>query len=424
MQRPRGGKSTAGSIEGRVIKSRGREGRRSSRSGRAARRRGARASCSANRTASRPGWCSANRTVTRSGWARRCLRAAGARWLVAPGTPPVLVPVRPARLDALADLVPGDGRAPGVVALADVEPMGGGSFDDAVRNAPVISSTTSAVPVTRAAPTASAAARRRFRCARASSGMTPVPVGRDMRGGTTHSAETYPVSWPAGPSPGLAGPGASRVTPVEAEGEAGSGSCGQLGQPAAAQPGGQLGELARVADPPGRVLGGQPGDQGVELRRDAGGQRRQRQVQVGGHHVGRGPVERRYPGQALVQHDAERVQVARRGFPGRRRSARRHVLRGAHDEARPGNRRLAGRVRDAEVGDLDLAFGADQDVARLDVPVHDAGLVRRGQPVRGLRTTSSATTGAMGSTARISASDGPSTNSITRYGGQPGPQGP
>ena len=53
-----------------------------------------------------------------------------ARGLVARGTA-ALVPVR---LGALADPVPGDGRAAGFVALADDELTGGGSFDDAVRN--------------------------------------------------------------------------------------------------------------------------------------------------------------------------------------------------------------------------------------------------------------------------------------------------
>ena len=44
------------------------------------------------------------------------------------------------------------------------------------------------------------------------------------------------------------------------------------------------------------------------------------------------------------------------------------------------------RLGDAEVGDLHLAVGGDQDVARLDVAVHDAVAVRvaqRGGDLRG-----------------------------------------
>ena len=68
-----------------------------------------------------------------------------ARGLVGPGTA-AFVPVQPAGLVAFADLVPGDGRAPGVVALADAG-LGGGPLDDALRNTPVVSSTTSAATV-------------------------------------------------------------------------------------------------------------------------------------------------------------------------------------------------------------------------------------------------------------------------------------
>lgn len=117
------------------------------------------------------------------------------RGLVVRGTAAVLVPVLgPVRRGALADPVPGDGRAAGFVALADDELTGDGSFDDAVRNAPVTSTTTSAVPVSRAAPAASAAPRRRLRCARASNGKMPVPLVPVMRAGTTRSAEANPVS--------------------------------------------------------------------------------------------------------------------------------------------------------------------------------------------------------------------------------------
>jgi hypothetical protein len=50
-----------------------------------------------------------------------------------------------------------------------------------------------------------------------------------------------------------------------------------------------------------------------------------------------------------------------------------------------GHRCAVGGVRDAEVGDLDDASGGEQQVARLDVPVHQPGLVRRMQARRRLR---------------------------------------
>jgi hypothetical protein len=123
----------------------------------------------------------------------------GACGLAVPGTG-VLVPVRWARLDVPVGLAAGDGRWAGVDALADADLAGGGALDDAVRNAPAISSTTSAMPVTTAATTAIVPARRRRRRAWSSSWRMPVPV--DMRAGTAHSAETYPGPGPAAPGPG------------------------------------------------------------------------------------------------------------------------------------------------------------------------------------------------------------------------------
>jgi hypothetical protein len=110
-----------------------------------------------------------------------------ARGLVAPGTAAALVPVRPAGLDAPDLAPPGDGRAPGVVALA--EAVGVGVAVGASRSAPVTSSATSAVPVTTAAPTAIPAVRRR-RCDWPSHEIAPMmPVPRVMRAGTAHSSE-------------------------------------------------------------------------------------------------------------------------------------------------------------------------------------------------------------------------------------------
>ena len=87
-------------------------------------------------------------------------------------------------------------------------------------------------------------------------------------------------------------------------------------------------------------------------------------------------------GEHLVQDDAERVDVRRRG---RRLAAglfRAEVVDGPH--GRPGQRqlRLGDRPGDAEVGDLHLAVAADEDVAGLDVAVDEPGGVGRGERAR------------------------------------------
>ena len=62
----------------------------------------------------------------------------------------------------------------------------------------------------------------------------------------------------------------------------------------------------------------------------------------------------------------------------------RDVLGGAHHHAGLGHRRGVDGLGDAEVGDLHLAGRGDQDVARLDVAVHQAGGVRDLQRAAGL----------------------------------------
>ena len=95
-------------------------------------------------------------------------------------------------------------------------------------------------------------------------------------------------------------------------------------------------------------------------------------------------VEGRVPGQALVADQAQGVDVAgRRGQPALGLLGR-EVLRGADDLAGLGQRDAAGRMGDAEVGDLHAAVGADQDVPGLDVAVHHAGRVRLTEPEGGL----------------------------------------
>ena len=54
----------------------------------------------------------------------------------------------------------------------------------------------------------------------------------------------------------------------------------------------------------------------------------------------------------------------------------REVLHRAHDLTGRGERHLVGDARDAEVGDLHPAVGRDEQVAGLDVAVHEPGGVR------------------------------------------------
>ena len=96
--------------------------------------------------------------------------------------------------------------------------------------------------------------------------------------------------------------------------------------------------------------------------------------------------ERRLAGQALVQQAAERVHVRAAvdrlafdllGGDVRRRAERAPVQQRATlvDEA----------AREAEVGEVDVLAGVEQDVRRLHVAVHEAARVRRVERARDLR---------------------------------------
>ena len=80
----------------------------------------------------------------------------------------------------------------------------------------------------------------------------------------------------------------------------------------------------------------------------------------------------RRPGQALERHDAERVDVGGGGRGPALGLLGGEVLRGAHHLAGAGQPDALGRAGDAEVGDLDLPVGRDEQVGRLHVAVHDA----------------------------------------------------
>lgn len=96
------------------------------------------------------------------------------------------------------------------------------------------------------------------------------------------------------------------------------------------------------------------------------------------------PGKRRPPGQHLVEHDAQRPQIAPPVDVGAGGLLRRHV--GHRPKRRPGLRQshLVDQLGDAEVENLDQAIGGDDQVGRLDVPMDDAGVVGLPQPLRGL----------------------------------------
>src|SRR6185436_4397251 len=87
-------------------------------------------------------------------------------------------------------------------------------------------------------------------------------------------------------------------------------------------------------------------------------------------------VEGPRPGEQLERDDGQRVAVAR----GRRGEAAgllgRDVRGGPEDLAGLGDRRLAGDGRDPEVADREAAVVVEQEVAGLDVAVHDVVAVR------------------------------------------------
>ena len=101
-------------------------------------------------------------------------------------------------------------------------------------------------------------------------------------------------------------------------------------------------------------------------------------LQAGEGGVGVGLAEERHPaGEALVQHEPQRVEV---GPPVEAAAA--HLL-GRQVLGRPHHDVVAGQVvagavealGDPEVGQQDPAVGGDEDVARLDVAVDEAGVV-------------------------------------------------
>ena len=92
-------------------------------------------------------------------------------------------------------------------------------------------------------------------------------------------------------------------------------------------------------------------------------------------------IEWRAPGQHLVEHDAQRVDVAAGiAFPFQP-LLRRHVVQRAHQRAGDGVARAADDLGDAKVADDGLPAPGQHDVGWLDVAVDDAFAVGIGQSV-------------------------------------------
>src|SRR5690606_39686281 len=90
-------------------------------------------------------------------------------------------------------------------------------------------------------------------------------------------------------------------------------------------------------------------------------------------------------GEGVICDDAERVDVVRRGGRMPARLLRREVLHRTHHLTGGRERHLIRDPSDAEVGDLDAPVGRDEQVAGLDVAVHEAGRVGYLQSGCGLR---------------------------------------
>ncbi len=89
----------------------------------------------------------------------------------------------------------------------------------------------------------------------------------------------------------------------------------------------------------------------------------------------------RHARQAVVEQRAERVDVCAAVERSPLRLLRRDVVAGAEHASGVGQRGLVVDARDAEVGQLRVPVGRQQDVVRLDVAVDHAALVGVGQGV-------------------------------------------
>jgi hypothetical protein len=140
------------------------------------------------------------------------------------------------------------------------------------------------------------------------------------------------------------------------------------------------GKIARAGEALGRILRQRTGDHGVEARGRAG-HARGRIVEVGLDRRDLAvAVERHRARQRVVEDAAERVDVGARVDRLAADLLRRDVVERADEHPDLGQRGVrGGALREPEVGQvdvLDAALGRDQDVAGLDVAVHEPATVR------------------------------------------------
>ena len=148
-----------------------------------------------------------------------------------------------------------------------------------------------------------------------------------------------------------------------------------------------LDEVVHRLEPLGGVLRHRAPHRGVETERHVGAlieHGRRRLVDV--PHRDRDEVlavERHVPGQQLVEHAAERVDVGAGVDLLPARLLRRDVVRRCRARCRSASARAdVERARDPEVGDLGLPLRRDEHVLRLHVAVHEPVRVREGERPR------------------------------------------
>ena len=156
-------------------------------------------------------------------------------------------------------------------------------------------------------------------------------------------------------------------------------------------------EIPHAREAPLAILRHAPEEDRLQVLRDVGPEAPERH-RIGPHHGetdlrDRLPLERRDPGEELVENEPERPDVrARIDVLRGAHLLGRHVERRAHE--RPGRRhpgvaRARRDLRDPEVEDLEDARAVrlprEEEVARLQIAVDDAGRVGLGEPFRRLQ---------------------------------------